>query len=96
MAQMRQMTHLGFSVKELKEKWLIEHFKKSIENQKISQGNNGFWTLNKAATLAYYISFKSLEFEHHESAYNFQIKFCDLALILWEQVSNGSRRVYKM
>ena len=32
-------------------------FQKSTENKGISQGNNGFWTPNKTATLAYYISF---------------------------------------
>ena len=28
-------------------------FQKSIENKGISQGNNGFWTPNKEATLTY-------------------------------------------
>ena len=32
-------------------------------------------------------SFKSLESEQHESGYNLEMKFCDLSLILWEQVS---------
>ena len=32
-------------------------FQKSIKNKGISQGNNGLWTPNMAATLAYYISF---------------------------------------
>ena len=33
------------------------------------------------------MSFKSLESEHHESAYNLEMKFCDLSLILLEQVT---------
>ena len=42
---------------ELKEIWLIEHFEKSMENKGISQGSNGCWTPNKAATLTYNIAF---------------------------------------
>ena len=43
--------------RELLEIWLTEHFKRMIENKGISQGNNCFWTPNKTATLACYISF---------------------------------------
>ena len=46
-----------------------------------------FWTPNEAATLTYYISVKSLESEQHEYGNNLDMKFCDLSLILWEQVS---------
>ena len=53
--------------REVKEIWLIEHFKKSIENKGISQGNNRFLEPNKAATMTYNISFQSLQSEQHES-----------------------------
>ena len=58
-----------------------------MKNKGISQGSNGFGTPNKVGTVAYYKPFQSLESEHHESAYYFQMKFCDLSPILWEQVS---------
>ena len=35
--------------------------------------------------------FKAEESEHHESAYNFQMKFYNLSFILWEQVSSVLR-----
>ena len=68
----------------------MDHWKflKSIENIEKSQGNNGFWTPNKAATLTYKIPcFKALKSEQHKSGYNLEMKFCNLFLILWEQVS---------
>ena len=33
------------------------------------------------------ILFQSLWSEQYESGHNFEIKFCDLSFILWEQVS---------
>ena len=33
-------------------------------------------------------NFKALESGQHESGYNLEMTFCDLSLILWEQVSN--------
>ena len=44
-----------------------------------------FWNTNKAATLTYII-LNLKESEQHESGYDLEMKFCDLSLILWEQV----------
>ena len=61
-------THPFFQLRPVLTKWATSRqgskgdmahwtFKKSIENKGISQGNNGFWSPNKAETQAYYISF---------------------------------------
>ena len=69
-------------------------FQNSIENEGISQGNNGFWIPNEAANMTYnIISFQSFKFEKHEPGYNLNIKFCNLSLILWEQVSYGLQNI---
>ena len=77
--------------------WTLQ---KSIESKWISQGNNYFWTPNRAGQQPWhiYISFESLESEQHESGCNLEMKFsgCNLEMkfsnlffILWEQVSFG-------
>ena len=74
--------------RDLKEIWSL-NLSEIEENKEISDGNNSFWTPNEATTLTYYISFSSLESEQHEYGNNLEMKFCDLSLILWEQVSNN-------
>ena len=73
--------------RELKETYGSLNISKINRKQRIFQENNGFWIPNKPTTLTCNISFESLVSEQHKPGYNLKMKFCDLSLLLWEQVS---------